>query len=113
MGKHMNPGNEAFKEALQTYYVDKTGMIALINRTINTKMKLTCISRPRRFGKSYAVQMLCAYYDCQCDSHGLFDNHYPQLSEINSLRLAYGEPPPAKREAISGSLSEGAVSEAD
>lgn len=75
MGKHINPGNEAFKEALQTYYVDKTGMIALINRTINTKMKLTCISRPRRFGKSYAVQMLCAYYDCQCDSHGLFDKY--------------------------------------
>ena len=75
MGKHMNPGNEAFKEALQTYYVDKTGMIALINRTINTKMKLICISRPRRFGKSYAVQMLCAYYDCQCDSHELFDNY--------------------------------------
>ena len=42
-----------------------------------------------------------------------FDNHYPQLSEINSLRLAYGEPPPSKREAISGSLFEGAVSEAD
>ena len=60
VGKHMNPGNEAFREALQTYYVDKTGMIALINRTINTKMELTCISRPRRFGKSYAVQMLCA-----------------------------------------------------
>lgn len=40
-------------------------------------------------------------------------NHYPQLSEINSLRLAYGEPPPSKREAISGSLFEGAVSEAD
>ena len=27
------------------------------------------------FGKSYAVQMLCAYYDCQCDSHELFDNY--------------------------------------
>ena len=39
--------------------------------------------------------------------------HYPQLSEINSLRLAYGEPPPSKRKAISGSLFEGAVSEAD
>ena len=44
---------------------------------------------------------------------GLVANHYPQLSEINSLRLAYGEPPPSKREAISGSLFEGAVSEAD
>ena len=43
----------------------------------------------------------------------MIPKHYPQLSEINSLRLAYGEPPPSKREAISGSLFEGAVSEAD
>lgn len=48
-------------------------MIELINNTINTTRKLTCISRPRRFGKSYAAKMLCAYYDCTCDSHSLFD----------------------------------------
>lgn len=35
---------------------------------------LTCVSRPRRFGKSYAAKMLCAYYDFSCDSHGLFDD---------------------------------------
>ena len=35
---------------------------------------LSCISRPRRFGKSFAAKMLCAYYDCSCDSHALFDN---------------------------------------
>ena len=34
---------------------------------------LSCISRPRRFGKSFAAKMLCAYYDCSCDSHSLFD----------------------------------------
>ena len=28
----------------------------------------------RRFGKSYAAKMLCAYYDCSCDSHTLFDD---------------------------------------
>ena len=26
-----------------------------------------------RFGKSYAAKMLAAYYDCSCDSHGLFE----------------------------------------
>ena len=56
-------------------YVDKTGLIALINRRINTPRKLVCISRPRRFGKSYAAKMLCAYYDYTCDSHGLFDSY--------------------------------------
>ena len=73
MGTYLNPGNSGFTEMLQSDYVDKTGLISLINSTIGTKKKLTCISRPRRFGKSYAAQMLCAYYDKTCDSHELFD----------------------------------------
>ena len=72
MGAYLNPGNSGFAEQLKTEYVDKTGLIGLINHTIETKNKLTCISRPRRFGKSYAAQMLCAYYDKTCDSHELF-----------------------------------------
>jgi len=72
MGTYLNPGNSGFAEILQSDYVDKTGLISLINSTIGTKKKLTCISRPRRFGKSYAAQMLCAYYDKSCDSHELF-----------------------------------------
>ena len=74
MGIYLDPGNKGFQEILQSEYVDKTGLIALINRTVGTMEKLTCISRPRRFGKSYAAKMLCAYYDCSCDSHALFDD---------------------------------------
>lgn len=74
MGTYLNPGNKGFREILQSEYVDKTGLIALVNITVNTMRKLTCISRPRRFGKSYAAKMLCAYYDLSCDSHGLFDD---------------------------------------
>ncbi|MCR5324420.1 MAG: ATP-binding protein [Lachnospiraceae bacterium] len=75
MGRYFNPGNNGFAEILRSDYVDKTGLIGLINRTVGTKMKLTCISRPRRFGKSFAAQMLCAYYDRSCDSHELFDRY--------------------------------------
>lgn len=75
MGTYLNPGNSGFAEILQSDYVDKTGLIGIINSTIGTKKKLTCISRPRRFGKSYAAQMLCAYYDKTCDSQELFDNY--------------------------------------
>ena len=39
---------------------------------IDTPRRLTCVSRPRRFGKSFAAQMLCAYYDKTCDSDILF-----------------------------------------
>ena len=74
MGTYLNPGNKGFQEILQSEYVDKTGLIALVNKTVGTMEKLTCISRPRRFGKSYAAKMLCAYYDCSRDSHALFDN---------------------------------------
>lgn len=74
MGTYLNPGNSGFQEIVRSEYVDKTGLIDLVNRTISTRGKLTCISRPRRFGKSYAAQMLCAYYDCSCDSHELFDD---------------------------------------
>ena len=74
MGTYLNPGNEGFQEILQSEYVDKTGLIALVNETVGTRWKLTCISRPRRFGKSFAAQMLCAYYDCSCDSRALFDD---------------------------------------
>lgn len=74
MGIYFNPGNKGFQEILQSEYIDKSGLITLINNTVGTMAKLTCISRPRRFGKSYAAKMLCAYYDCSCDSHALFDD---------------------------------------
>ena len=74
MGIYLNPGNSGFEEIRNSRYVDKSGLISLVNRTIGTKQKLTCVSRPRRFGKSFAAQMLCAYYDRSCDSSGLFDD---------------------------------------
>jgi len=73
MGTYLNPGNGGFARIANNEYVDKTGMIGLLNKAIGTTKNLTCISRPRRFGKSYAAQMLCAYYDATCDSHELFE----------------------------------------
>ncbi len=32
-------------------YVDKSGLIGLINQTIDSAKRMTCVSRPRRFGK--------------------------------------------------------------
>lgn len=74
MGIYLNPGNKSFEGIRKGIYVDKSGLIGLINGTIGTKQKLTCISRPRRFGKSFAAQMLCAYYDKTCDSDLLFND---------------------------------------
>lgn len=74
MGIYLNPGNRGFEEIRNDVYIDKTGLIGLVNQSINTPRRLTCISRPRRFGKSFAAQMLCAYYDKTCDSSALFDD---------------------------------------
>ena len=73
MGVYLNPGNSAFAEIDGPDYVDKSLLIEIINRTVGRSNKLTCVSRPRRFGKSYAARMLTAYYDASCDSHKLFD----------------------------------------
>ena len=75
MGIYLNPGNEAFAGIVNGDYIDKTGLIDIVNGTINTLNKLTCVSRPRRFGKSIAASMLVAYYDCSCDSHELFKDY--------------------------------------
>ena len=73
MGYYINPGNDNFKFIVNTDYIDKSGLISVLNKTINNSNMLTCVSRPRRFGKSYAANMIEAYYDCSCDSHELFD----------------------------------------
>ncbi|MCD8108621.1 MAG: ATP-binding protein [Clostridiales bacterium] len=72
MGLYLNPGHEAFRQIRRSVYVDKTELIDFINSTIETPAKLTSFSRPRRFGKSFAAKMLCAYYDKSCDSGELF-----------------------------------------
>ncbi|MCD7904581.1 MAG: ATP-binding protein [Clostridiales bacterium] len=74
MGIYLNPGNMGFKGIINGDYIDKTGLIAHINNTINkSSYKMTCFSRLRRFGKSFAAKMLCAYYDKSCDSRELFE----------------------------------------
>lgn len=73
MGTFINKGNEGFLSAINGEYVDKTGMIEIINMTLNTERRYTCVTRSRRFGKSMALDMLCAYYDKSCDSRQLFD----------------------------------------
>lgn len=74
MGNYLNIGNAGFSAIRKGRYIDKTGMISFINSTLGTMEKLTCVSRPRRFGKSFAAKMLCAYYDKSCDSKALFED---------------------------------------
>nr|WP_270439632.1 AAA family ATPase [Butyricicoccus sp. AF86-03b2A] len=74
MGIYLNPSSIGFKRSLNSeIYVDKTGLIEKTNALLDTEQKFICVSRPRRFGKSMAVNMLSAYYACGEDSSALFD----------------------------------------
>ncbi|MDY2885482.1 AAA family ATPase [Bariatricus sp. HCP28S3_E4] len=57
LGKYLNIGNAGFETVRKGIYVDKTGLISFINSTLGTSDKMTCVSRPRRFGKSFAAKM--------------------------------------------------------
>ena len=72
MGTYINRGNCEFSDIVNSEYVDKTSLIPLINMTLNTESRYSCVTRCRRFGKSMAAKMLCAYYDKSCDSRELF-----------------------------------------
>jgi len=73
MGIYLNPENVDFQKSLNSeIYIDKTELIAYTNKKLNTEQGYICVSRPRRFGKSMAANMLTAYYSRGCDSGELF-----------------------------------------
>ena len=72
MGIYINTGNEGFRRIRNSEYIDKSGVIAVVNNTLFTEKCFSCVTRCRRFGKSMAAKMLCAYYDHSCDSRSLF-----------------------------------------
>ena len=72
MGTYINIGNAGFQRARNSEYVDKSGLIRIINSTLFTERCFSCVTRCRRFGKSMAAKMLYAYYDHSCDSRALF-----------------------------------------
>lgn len=75
MGVYLNPGTGRFEEAVRSQiYVDKTLLIEETNKVLSTMQKYVCVSRPRRFGKSMAANMLVAYYEKDCDSNELFSS---------------------------------------
>jgi hypothetical protein len=85
MGSYLNTGFRAFELSLNSeIYIDKSEIISLLNRFLNTRQRYICISRPRRFGKSLTAEMLSAYYSKGVDSSFLFDNL--RISKFDSYK---------------------------
>jgi hypothetical protein len=74
-----------FRESLASeIYVDKSALLTKTNKALGTRQKAICLSRPRRFGKSMAADMLAAYYGRGEDTSALFDGF--KISEDPSYR---------------------------
>ena len=87
---YINKGNNAFRDIVNSEYVDKTSLIPLINMTLNTESCYSCVTRCRRFGKSMAAKMLCAYYDKSCDSRELFVGLNENIAQMVPLYRSVG-----------------------
>ena len=75
MGAYLNSGKESYQMAVNSeVFVDKTEMLHYLNSVVNTQQRFVSVSRPRRFGKTMAADMICAYYDRKADSQALFEN---------------------------------------
>ena len=74
MSEYLNRGNNAFAEARNSLFVDKSACLSVLNRFMNSKEKFICVSRPRRFGKSMMTSLMNAYYSKGCNSKALFDD---------------------------------------
>ena len=92
MGQFLNPGKNSYIEAVNSQiFIDKSEMIAFLNSVVKTKQKYVSVSRPRRFGKTMAADMICAYYDRDADSRELFESLRLAGSDISYSDLAWDE----------------------
>ena len=96
MGIYLNPDNTDFRRALKSeIYVDKSELIKQTNKILDTENRFVCVSRPRRFGKSMAANMLTAYYSRGCDSREMFaplkissdDSFEKHLNKYNVIHI--------------------------
>ena len=60
-------------EVEQPYFVDKTRMLKELFGFVKAGNKHICLTRPRRFGKTIAANMIAAFFSKGCDSKEVFD----------------------------------------
>lgn len=83
------------------YFVDKSAMIEIVNTRINTMNRYICVTKPRRFGKTSAINMLEAYYCKAYHAEELFDNlnisksktYKEHLNKYNVINLCLNRMP--------------------
>ena len=77
MGNYLNPIMvcDAFvRDANSPYFVDKSLLIGELIPRFETNANYICITRPRRFGKTVAANMLTAFFSRGRDTRNIFDH---------------------------------------
>lgn len=95
-----NSSGDGFRESIKgEYFVDKSQLIAFTNNKLGTKDKWICVSRPRRFGKTFSLEMLDAYYTKNGDAEELFQglkikqsvDFYKHLNKHNVVSINFAK----------------------
>ncbi len=92
----MNRGRQVVENS--EFYVDKTDMLAYLNRWLFSENRFVCVSGARRIGKSIAAKIIAAYYDKIVDSRELFANfeiarHRSFEKGLNKFNVLYLDAP--------------------
>ena len=94
-------------------------LLSELNEFIDKGNKYICVSRPRRFGKTIATNMMCAYYSKGCDSREMFkdlkiskaDNYEKYLNKLNFIAIDVASEYSKYEEKMLDKLSEKVKSE--
>lgn len=84
MGTYLNPGANKLRISMNSeIYIDKSGILAELNRLLNSEQRFVCVSRPRRFGKSMVANLISAYYDHTVDKQVFAGLKYAQQEDFD------------------------------
>lgn len=85
MGTFINIGNAGFQSARNSEYLDKSPLISVVNSTLSTERRFSCVTRCRRFGKSMAAKMLFTKDEVKT----LADKHNIDFTELEKWYDGY------------------------
>ena len=90
MGRYLN-SRAAYtlykSETEKPYFVDKSEMLQELFPLVRTGNNHICITRPRRFGKTVAANMIAAFFSSACDAKDIFESlHIAEAESYSEYR---------------------------
>ncbi len=77
------------RECGSPYFVDKSLLLDELIQRMETTANYICITRPRRFGKSVAANMIACFFSRECRAEDIFDRL--RIAQTDSYQSNVGE----------------------